>query len=130
MKPKYIIIGVAAVAFLLLAVFSFSANKIDYADFHTAKENGKTVQIIGQVEDAKESSYNSNENILVFTLTDEKNNTEKVYFSGPKPNNFDIAPMVVIKGQYHEGKFMASEILTKCPSKYESKFEEKTGSKI
>ena len=130
MKPKYIIIGVAAVAFLLLAVFSFSSNKIDYADFHIAKQNGKTVQIIGQVEDAKETSYNTTENMLVFTLTDENNNTEKVYYTGPKPNNFDIAPMVVIKGKYHDGKFVASEILTKCPSKYESKFEEKTGTNI
>lgn len=116
--------------FLLLAVFSFSANKIDYADFQVAKQNGKTVQIIGQVEDAKESTYNPSQNMLVFNLTDEKDNTEKVYFTGPKPNNFDIAPMVVIKGKYQDGKFVASEILTKCPSKYESKFDEKVGSKI
>ncbi len=130
MKTKYIIIGVVSVVFLLLAVFSFSANKIDYADFQVAKQNGKTVQIIGQVEDAKESIYNPSQNMLVFNLTDEKDNTEKVYFTGPKPNNFDIAPMVVIKGKYQDGKFVASEILTKCPSKYESKFDEKVGSKI
>lgn len=130
MKTKYIIIGVVSVVFLLLAVFSFSANKIDYADFQAAKQNGKTVQIIGQVEDAKESTYNPSQNMLVFNLTDEKDNTEKVYFTGPKPNNFDIAPMVVIKGKYQDGKFVASEILTKCPSKYESKFDEKVGSKI
>ncbi|HAW08672.1 MAG TPA: hypothetical protein DCW42_05825 [Bacteroidetes bacterium] len=130
MKTKYIIIGVVSVVFLLLAVFSFSANKIDYADFQVAKQNGKTVQIIGQVEDAKESTYNPSQNMLVFNLTDEKDNTEKVYFTGPKPNNFDIAPMVVIKGKYQDGKFVASEILTKCPSKYESKFDEKVGSKI
>ncbi len=130
MKTKYIIIGVVSVVFLLLAVFSFSANKIDYADFQVAKQNGKTVQIIGQVEDAKESTYNTSQNMLVFNLTDEKDNTEKVYFTGPKPNNFDIAPMVVIKGKYQDGKFVASEILTKCPSKYESKFDEKVGSKI
>ncbi|MEN6296284.1 MAG: cytochrome c maturation protein CcmE [Chloroherpetonaceae bacterium] len=130
MKTKYIIIGVVSVVFLLLAVFSFSANKIDYADFQVAKQNGKTVQIIGQVEDAKESTYNPSQNMLVFNLTDEKDNTEKVYFTGPKPNNFDIAPMVVIKGKYQDGKFVASEILTKCPSKYESEFDEKVGSKI
>ncbi|MEN6511870.1 MAG: cytochrome c maturation protein CcmE [Chloroherpetonaceae bacterium] len=130
MKTKYIIIGVVSIVFLLLAVFSFSANKIDYADFQVAKQNGKTVQIIGQVEDAKESTYNPSQNMLVFNLTDEKDNTEKVYFTGPKPNNFDIAPMVVIKGKYQDGKFVASEILTKCPSKYESKFDEKVGSKI
>ncbi|HRS01753.1 MAG TPA: cytochrome c maturation protein CcmE [Bacteroidota bacterium] len=130
MKPKYIIIGVIVIVFLLLAVFSFSSNKIDYSDFQTAKQTGKTVQVIGKVEDAKQAAYNPSQNLLVFTLIDEKNNSETVYYSGPKPNNFDIAPMVVIKGKYRDGKFVASEILTKCPSKYESKFEEKTGKKI
>jgi len=38
---------------------------------------------------------------------------------GPKPNNFDIATSVVIKGKMTGDFFHATEILTKCPSKYE-----------
>ena len=68
-------------------------------------------------------NYNAAQNILTFALIDEKNNTEQVIYNGSKPNNFDIAPMVVVKGRYENGKFMASEILTKCPSKYEGKFK-------
>jgi len=48
---------------------------------------------------------------------------EKVVFDGAKPNNFEIANAVVVKGRYEEGYFHANEILTKCPSKYEADAE-------
>ena len=35
-----------------------------------------------------------------------------------KPGNFDQATEIVCKGQYKAGKFHASELLVKCPSKY------------
>jgi cytochrome c-type biogenesis protein CcmE len=123
MKTKYIIIGIVATAFLVLAALSFNSSKIEYADFQIAKETGKTVQIIGKLSKENLINYNSDKNILTFTLIDEKNNIEQVIYNGSKPNNFDIAPMVVVKGRYEDGKFSASEILTKCPSKYEGKFQ-------
>jgi cytochrome c-type biogenesis protein CcmE len=44
----------------------------------------------------------------------------KVIYDGAKPNNFELANAVVVKGRYQEGYFHASDILTKCPSKYEA----------
>lgn len=124
MNKKYIIIGAIAAVFLVLAILSFDSGKIEYSDFVHARESGKIVQIIGRPSDSDPADYNQQTNTLVFTLIDEQNNSEKVYYHGAKPNNFDIAPMVVVKGKYDNGKFVASEILTKCPSKYESKFED------
>lgn len=124
MNKKYIIIGAIAVVFLVLAIFSFDSGKIEYSDFVNAKETGKIVQIIGRPSADNPAEYNSKENLLKFNLIDEQEHSEMVYYTGAKPNNFDIAPMLVVKGRYEDGKFVASEILTKCPSKYESKFED------
>ncbi|OGU56096.1 MAG: hypothetical protein A2X64_05405 [Ignavibacteria bacterium GWF2_33_9] len=119
MKLKYIIIGVIAIGFLGLAYYSFDSNKIDYSDFESARESLKTVQVIGKVDKTQNVSYDSDDNVLTFALIDELNTTEMITFNGPKPNNFDMAPMVVVKGRYEEGKFIAKDIMTKCPSKYE-----------
>lgn len=124
MNKKYIIIGGIAVIFLVLAILSFDSGKIEYSDFVHAKKSEKIVQIIGRPATDTPVEYNSQSNTLKFTLIDEQENKEIVYFNGAKPNNFDIAPMLVVKGRYDNGKFIAKEILTKCPSKYESKFED------
>lgn len=124
MNKKYIIIGAIAIAFLVLAIFSFDSGKIEYSDFVHAKESGKIVQIIGRPAADYPTEYNSQSNTLKFSLIDEQDHSEVVYYNGAKPNNFDIAPMLVVKGRYQDGKFVATEILTKCPSKYESKFED------
>jgi cytochrome c-type biogenesis protein CcmE len=124
MKTKYIIIGIIALGFLVLAYFSFDSSKIDYSDFDAAKESQKTVQIIGKLDKKNPIDYRSEVNVLTFTLIDELNTSEFVTFNGPKPNNFDLAPMVVVKGRYESGKFIAKEIMTKCPSKYEGSFED------
>lgn len=121
MKPKYII-GFAVVAvFLVLALLSFDSSKIEYANVAQAKESGKTVQIIGKWDKSKEYHYDAQANKFSFVMLDEKNNPTKVVFSGMRPNNFDIAESIVIKGKYANNEFIASEILTKCPSKYEAK---------
>ena len=43
----------------------------------------------------------------------------KVVLDGAEPNNFKMAESVVAKGKIKDGYFHASEVLTKCPSKYE-----------
>jgi len=124
MKTKYIIIGIIALGFLVLAYLSFDSSKIDYSDFDAAKESQKTVQVIGKLDKKNAIEYRSEANVLTFTLIDELNTPEFVTFNGPKPNNFDLAPMVVVKGRYESGKFIAKEIMTKCPSKYEGTIED------
>jgi cytochrome c-type biogenesis protein CcmE len=124
MNKKYIIIGGIVVAFTILAIFSFDSGKIEYSDFATAKKNEKVVQIIGKASKDMPVDYDEKNNKLTFLLVDEKNQSAPIEYNGPKPNNFDIAPMVVVKGKFENNKFVANEILTKCPSKYESKFED------
>lgn len=120
MKLKFIIGGAVGIVFIVIALFSLDSSKIEYSDFKSAQNSGKIVQIIGAWEKVKPYEYDTKSNTFTFDLKDEKQNTATVIFKGSKPNNFDIAPMVVVKGKYTGGKFEASEVLTKCPSKYQS----------
>lgn len=123
MKLKYLIGAAIALVFVVVAIYSFDTGKIEYSDFVSAKTGTKVVQIIGAPIKTVPSTYDSQNNKFEFALRDEKQGEAKVVFSGSKPNNFDIAPMVVVKGKFEGDKFMATEVLTKCPSKYEGKME-------
>jgi cytochrome c-type biogenesis protein CcmE len=48
-----------------------------------------------------------------------------VVFQGVKPGNFDQAEKIVVIGRYQEGAFHASQILVKCPSKYDDMASDK-----
>ncbi len=119
MKNKYIIGVAIALVFVVLALFSLDSSKVDYSDFSSARKSSETVQIIGEPLKNNMMHYDAAGNILRFEMQDDKDNKATVEFIGAKPNNFDIAPMVVIKGKFSGEVFKATEILTKCPSKYE-----------
>jgi cytochrome c-type biogenesis protein CcmE len=120
MKRKYLL-GFSIIAiFLVIAIFSLVDTDIDYADFSQAKEKaGKKVQVKGQWVREQGSSYDINRNEFAFILKDQNLKEERVVFKGSKLNNFEIASHLVVTGKYENNNFYASEILTKCPSKYE-----------
>ncbi len=124
MRKRYIIGGIIIITFLILAILSFDESKIEYSDIPGAVQSGKTVQIIGKWDKSLDYNYDADNNIFSFSMTDEKNNSIPVEFAGMKPNNFNTAPNVVVKGRVENGVFHADHILTKCPSKYEGSAEE------
>ena len=130
MKPKYIVGILVGVALVVVAYLSFDSTKIEYADFSNAKESGKMVQVIGSWDKSENYFYDKDKDEFVFKMTDESGNSSHVRVKGAKPNNFDIAPMVVIKGKFEGERFHAKEILTKCPSKYEGQFDELKGASL
>ena len=120
MKSRYIIGGVIVVLFLAIGGYSFINSSVEYTNLNQAQTLGKKVQVKGSWVKEMDSGFDAGSNTFTFFLRDEQNTVSKVVFSGAKPNNFDIATSVVVKGRYQNGSFHASEILTKCPSKYES----------
>lgn len=124
MKSKYIIGTIAAIAFLSLAVFSFNSTKIVYADFQKASEIEETFKISGTWVKNQPAKYIADENKFYFVMQDDSSNIMQVVYNGSKPNNFDIATKVLITGKHQDGKFHATEIMTKCPSKYEAGYED------
>jgi len=119
MKKRYIIGIALGLVFIVVAIFSYNSNSIEYSNFTPAKSSGKKVQVIGSWVKEKSSDYNSEKNIFTFYMNDKEHKEAKVIFSGSKPNNFALAQYFVVTGKFQGNDFIASDILTKCPSKYE-----------
>ena len=119
MKTKHIIALVIAVAFIGIAAFALVDNKIDYSDFEKAQNSGRRAQVSGTYDKDKGSNYDIKSNIFSFYMKDQQGHEMQVKYSGVRPNNFELAPAVVCVGKVENGVFNASEIQTKCPSRYE-----------
>ncbi len=119
MKSRYIIGGIIVLVFLAIGGYSFLNSSVEYATLSKAEQTGKKVQVTGTWVKDMGSEFDPSRNTFSFYLKDEENRIARVVLNGAKPNNFDIATSVVCKGSYKDGSFHASEILTKCPSKYE-----------
>ena len=123
MKAKYIAGAVILLIFLGMAIFSFDSSKIEYTDIAQAKESGETVQLVGSLMQEKPMDYDGENNLFTFWVKDDSSRETKVILNGMKPNNFELAPKLVIKGKFSQDEFLASEVLTKCPSTYEGNME-------
>ncbi len=120
MKFKIIIAAIVVAAALIFGAMSFLETNVEYTDFHSAMDSHKKVQVKGEWVRDKESSFNAATTQFSFFMKDDNGQEVKVVFDGAKPNNFELANAVVVKGKYQDGYFHASDILTKCPSKYEA----------
>ena len=116
---KYIIAGAVILALAWVGISALSDSSIEYATVDRAEKLGKTVQIIGTWEKSKGWNYDAQSNTFAFTLRDEQRALIPVELIGAKPNNFEAAVSVVVKGRIDDGVLKASNVLTKCPSKYE-----------
>ena len=126
MKAKYIIgIGVIVV-FLIFAGINFQQSLTPYVPIAVAKEKGKTVQEKGARIEGTEN-YDMTKKTFNFSIKDESGEAVQVVYNGVKPSNFERAKEIVVKGRYHNGVFMADEMLVKCPSKYEAEGVEGVG---
>ena len=123
MKVKIIIACIVIVAAIIFGAVSFVETNVEYTDFHTAISTHKKVQVKGEWVKAKPSEFDATKSQFVFYMKDDNGDEERIVLDGAKPNNFEIANAVVVKGRYEDGYFHASDILTKCPSKYEADAE-------
>ena len=125
MKPFHLILLIMA-GIGIATVISMYGNTTQYVAFpdaqRIAQENpGKTVHVVCKLNKAKPILYDavSNANRLEFYGFDSLNNESKIVFTKPKPAQFEHLEKMVLIGTYQEDHFLATEILSKCPSKYE-----------
>ncbi|MBI3005012.1 MAG: cytochrome c maturation protein CcmE [Ignavibacteriales bacterium] len=123
MKPKIVIGVLVIMAGVILGSVSFLESNVEYMDFAAAEKSHKKVQVKGEWVKNHESRFDAEKAQFVFYMKDDNNRVEKVILEGAKPNNFELATSVVAKGVYREGYFHATDVLTKCPSKYEGDAE-------
>jgi cytochrome c-type biogenesis protein CcmE len=123
MKLKIIIGGIVVIAGIVLGALNFLESNVEYTDFSTAERTNKKVQVKGEWIKDQPTSFDAEKVKFSFYMKDEANRVSKVVLDGAKPNNFELATSVVAKGKFANGEFHASEVLTKCPSKYEGTSE-------
>jgi cytochrome c-type biogenesis protein CcmE len=120
MNPRYIIGGIIAIVALTIGFISMDNSKIAYSDLGYAAESGKRVQVKGEWVKEQPADYDSRANVFTFTMKDTTDRQIKVIYNGARPNNFELAESIVVKGRVEGGVMHADNILTKCPSKYEN----------
>lgn len=125
MNVKTIVAAVIVVVFIIFGSYSFLESNVEYTNISGAMKTHKKVQLKGTWNQDKESFFDAQTGKFTFYLVDEHGMECRVILNGAAPNNFEIATSVVAKGRYNEeGFFEASEVLTKCPSKYEADGEQ------
>ncbi len=120
MNIKVIIAVIVIIVAIAFGASSFLESNIEYGTFSKAIETSKKIQVKGEWVKDQPTTFDLEKGEFHFYLKDEGGKTLPVVFKGARPNNFEIATSVVVKGKYQDNAFFASEILTKCPSKYET----------
>ncbi len=139
-KPKYqvkYLIGAIAIFGVIAYLIFFGLSQtsqwaLTLTELH-AKGNsavGQGVRVTGQLQ-ANSVHKDVKSNQIAFVLTDGVNQLP-VSYNGVVPDTFDRAVEVVAEGKLNsDGSFTATNLLAKCPSKYdESKIEEFDTSKM
>ncbi len=118
MKKTHIIALV--IVFLSIGVvIATLSDSSTYMDFESAKLNaGQTFTVIGELDKDGEMNYNARQNLFTFYAVDKEGNRSKVFYREPKPQDFERSEDITMKGFATDTGFVASEILLKCPSKY------------
>ncbi len=127
MNKKLIIAGL--VILIIVGYLFYSGMKesaayfLEIDEFMAQKENlnGKGSRVNGEL--VPESVQWDAENIILnFKLTS-GTDTLAVRYEGVPPDTFNEAVSVVVEGKYENEIFHATQLMTKCPSKYEAKNE-------
>lgn len=118
-----------AVVIIVVGYLFWSGMKDSSVYFHTVSEffakqqelEGKGTRVNGELVPGS-INFDAENLILTFQLTDGQKNLD-VKYHGVAPDTFSEAVSVVVEGKYVNGVFEATQIMTKCPSKYEAKRE-------
>ena len=121
MKKTHIL-AIVVIAVAIGAIFSTLYDASTYADFGTAfAAPGKEFHVVGFQNREKDQVYDpvTNPDLFTFYMTDTVGVEKKVYLHRSRPADFDMSDRIVLIGKAKEDVFHATDILLKCPSKYE-----------
>jgi cytochrome c-type biogenesis protein CcmE len=132
-KPKYqvkYLVGAGIIFAVIIGLIVFGLTQtgqwaVNLAELAAKGETavGQGVRVSGQLE-ANSVAKDVKANKIAFVLTDGVNRLP-VSYNGVVPDTFDRAVEIVAEGKLNpDGSFTATNVLAKCPSKYdESKLE-------
>lgn len=123
MNIKVLIALVLLAGAVGVGVTSFKKTMTPYIGFAEARQNAGLVQVNGTLA-SKDYVLKEKEQYLKFSLKDTKGDVMPVEYRGVIPGNFDQAVSIVAIGEYKGDHFEASQLLVKCPSKYQAMAKE------
>lgn len=123
MNPKVVIAMLLLGIAVFFGVSSFKKTMTPYIGFAEARNASGLVQVNGVLAD-KGYVLSEKEQYLRFRLKDPNGDVMPVEYRGIIPGNFDQAVSIVAIGQYKGDHFEASQLLVKCPSKYQAMSED------
>lgn len=118
---KIHILGIIIIAIAIGAIFTTLNNTSTYASFaEAAKEQDSEFHVVGKLNKDKEMVYDPkiDANVFTFYMVDNKGMESKVVLHKNKPQDFERSEQIVLIGKMQGQEFQASDILMKCPSKY------------
>ena len=118
---KIHIIAIIMVAVAIGLFITAAEDMSTYSTFKEAAQSGKKVTISGQLAKDKEMYYNPEEdpNYFSFYISDDNGDVNKVILLSEKPQEFERSESIVLTGKMKGEEFVATEMLMKCPSKYQ-----------
>lgn len=112
--------GFIIVVFLGVMIYLFTQTNVAYENsFAKVMESEKTVKATGSWIKERNYEIDKQNGIFSFYMKDDQGKIMRVIYNGTIPNNFESSTSVVVTGKYQNGVFHATDILTKCPSKYQ-----------
>lgn len=128
MKKSHII-GIVVIAIAVFVIISTAGDASTYVTFGEAKAlsdsgSDRKVHVVGQLKKDNDGKVvgivpGDNKLTVTFLMVDNNNKTNKVFYNQPMPPDLKQSEQVVVIGNYRDEIFYASQILLKCPSKYE-----------
>lgn len=124
MRKRYFIGGgILLVAVIYLLYLSFGSSVSYYVTVSEFFDRGTelydtNIRVAGKI--STPVNWNAEDLDLAFTITEGGDDMAVVY-RGAKPAGFKEGTDILIEGKYQsDGVFQASQLILKCPSKYES----------
>jgi len=120
MKRSHIIALVIIAAALGALVYSLSDNTTFVSIAEAKSQPGQEVKLKGYLYKAGEVVYEPSVNAALtqFTLVDDAGNKCRIALKKAKPYDFERSESIVLTGRMENDAFVASDMLLKCPSKY------------
>jgi cytochrome c-type biogenesis protein CcmE len=126
MKKSHII-AIVIIAIAIGAILSTLADSSTYASFSTASNHpAKTYHVVGKLNKDMPQEYDPHKDADMFTffLVDNEGSEKKVILHKARPQDFEKSEQIVVVGKMSGDAFVASEVLMKCPSKYNNPKED------
>ncbi|MCW3101797.1 MAG: cytochrome biosis protein [Bacteroidetes bacterium] len=120
MKKTHIL-GIIIIAVAIGAILTTLNSTSTYASFREASEApDNEFHVVGKLDKSKEAVYDpkTDANVFSFYMIDNAGTEKKVILHKSKPQDFERSEQIVLIGKAEGDEFHASEILMKCPSKY------------